>query len=195
MRSGSPRASARCCAGGTRSPRPTASARCPGTPAANERRRPRRAVPPHRRFPAPRSVHSTTAGCATAWKRRPVRQNDPRAVIGEGGATMPESWSPKRERQYQHIKDSQLDKGASEEEAEEIAARTVNKTRAQEGESDEAARASLEDKPPSERGGERSHSGSAGRTKAQLYEDARRQGVEGRSTMSKDELEDALEDR
>ena len=68
---------------------------------------------------------------------------------------MPESWSAKRERQYQHIKESQLDKGVSEDEAEEIAARTVNKTRAQEGESDDASRTSLEDKSPSERGGER----------------------------------------
>lgn len=108
---------------------------------------------------------------------------------------MPEAWSAKRERQFQHIKDSQLDKGVPEDEAEEIAARTVNKTRAQEGESDEASRTSLEDKSPSERGGERSHSGAKGRTKEQLYQDARRQGVEGRSTMDKDELEDAVDDR
>lgn len=108
---------------------------------------------------------------------------------------MPEAWSEKRERQYQHIKEGQLDKGVPEDEAEEIAARTVNKTRAQEGESEEAGRTSLEDKPPSERGGERSHSGAQGRTKEQLYEDARRQGVEGRSTMDKDELEEAVEDR
>ncbi|MEJ6544370.1 plasmid stabilization protein [Brachybacterium paraconglomeratum] len=108
---------------------------------------------------------------------------------------MPEAWNEKRDRQYQHIKDGQLDKGVPEDEAEEIAARTVNKTRAQQGESEEASRTSLEDKSPSERGGERSHSGAKGRTKEQLYEDARRQGVEGRSTMTKDELEDALEDR
>ena len=108
---------------------------------------------------------------------------------------MPEAWSAKREHQYQHIKDSQLDKGVSEDEAEEIAARTVNKTRAQEGESEEASRTSLEDKSPSERGGERSHSSAKGRTKEQLYQDARRQGVEGRSTMDKDELEDAVDDR
>ncbi|MCT1910336.1 MULTISPECIES: plasmid stabilization protein [Brachybacterium] len=108
---------------------------------------------------------------------------------------MPEAWSAKRERQFQHIKDSQLDKGVPEDEAEEIAARTVNKTRAQEGESEEASRTSLEDKSPSERGGERSHSGAKGRTKEQLYQDARRQGVEGRSEMDKDELEDAVDDR
>lgn len=108
---------------------------------------------------------------------------------------MPEAWSAKREHQYQHIKDSQLDKGVPKDEAEEIAARTVNKTRAQEGESEEASRTSLEDKSPSERGGERSHSGAKGRTKEQLYQDARRQGVEGRSEMDKDELEDAVDDR
>ncbi|MEE1618325.1 plasmid stabilization protein [Brachybacterium sp. J153] len=108
---------------------------------------------------------------------------------------MPEAWSAKRERQYEHIKQSQLDRGVSADEAEEIAARTVNKTRAQEGESEEASRTSLEDKSPSERGGERSHSGARGRTKEQLYQDARRQGVEGRSTMDKDELEQAVEDR
>ena len=71
----------------------------------------------------------------------------------------------------------------------------MNKTRAQEGESDEASRTSTEDRSPSERGGERSHSGAQGRTKEQLYEDAKREGVEGRSTMDKDELKDAVEDR
>ena len=108
---------------------------------------------------------------------------------------MPEAWSAKRERQYEHIKQSQLDRGVSADEAEEVAARTVNKTRSQEGESEEASRTSLEDKSPSERGGERSHSGARGRTKEQLYQDARRQDVEGRSTMDKDELEQAVEDR
>src|SRR5699024_3476458 len=92
---------------------------------------------------------------------------------------MPEEWSRKRERQYQHTKDGQLDKGASEDEAEEIAARTVNKTRAQKGESEEASRTSVEDKSPSERGGERSHSGAQGRTKDQLYEDAKRRASRG----------------
>lgn len=108
---------------------------------------------------------------------------------------MPDAWSEKRERQYDHVKHSQLDQGRTTKEAEEVAARTVNKTRAQEGESEEASRTSLEDKSPSERGGERSGSGPRGRTKDQLYEDAKRQGVDGRSTMTKDELEDAVEDR
>lgn len=108
---------------------------------------------------------------------------------------MPDAWSTERERQYSHIKESLEDRGRSEDEAEEIAARTVNKTRAQEGESEEASRTSLEDKPPSQRGGERSHAGPQGRTKEQLYQDAQRQGVEGRSSMDKDELKDAVEDR
>jgi len=108
---------------------------------------------------------------------------------------MPDAWSDKRERQYDHVKEGLEDKGRSEDEAEEIAARTVNKTRAQEGESEEASSTSTDDKSPAERGGERSHSGPQGRTKDQLYEDAKREGVEGRSSMDKDELKDAVEDR
>lgn len=108
---------------------------------------------------------------------------------------MPEAWSEKRERQYQHVKDGAKERGESEETAEEIAARTVNKTRAQEGEAEEASSISTQDKPPSERGGERSHSGPQGRTKDQLYQDAQREGVEGRSTMDKEQLKNALDDR
>lgn len=108
---------------------------------------------------------------------------------------MPEAWSAKRERQYEHIKESVQEQGRSEETAEEIAARTVNKTRAQEGEAAESSRRSREDTPSSVRGGRNSHTGPQGRTRDQLYEDARRQGVEGRSTMSKAELEEAVEDR
>lgn len=107
---------------------------------------------------------------------------------------MPETWSAKRERQYEHVKESVLDQGRSEDTAEEIAARTVNKTRAQAGEAKEASRTSLEDKSPSERGGERSHQGPQGRTKDQLYQDAKREGIEGRSDMTKDELQDALDE-
>ncbi|WP_394215224.1 plasmid stabilization protein [Brachybacterium vulturis] len=108
---------------------------------------------------------------------------------------MPEAWSRKRERQYQHVKDGQVDKGVPEDEAEEIAARTVNKTRAQEGEAEEASRTSLDDQSPAQRGGRRSRSGAQGRTKEQLYEDAKRQDVEGRSSMTKEELREAVEDR
>lgn len=108
---------------------------------------------------------------------------------------MPDAWNAKRERQYEHVKEGLEDKGRSEDEAEEIAARTVNKTRAQEGESEEASRTSTEDKSPAERGGEHSHSGPQGRTKDQLYEDAKRQDVEGRSSMDKAELKDEVEKR
>ncbi|MER7763931.1 plasmid stabilization protein [Streptomyces sp. NPDC097619] len=105
---------------------------------------------------------------------------------------MPRGSSPKRERQYEHIKESVLARGESEDTAEEIAARTVNKERARAGESRTASRSSLEDISSGRRGGLRSHSGAAGRTKAQLYEEARRRGIEGRSRMDKAELERAL---
>lgn len=103
-----------------------------------------------------------------------------------------QAWSKKRERQYEHIRDSKLDAGASRDEAEEIAARTVNKERARAGESDQASRTSTQDMSSSRRGGKRSHSGAGGRTKAQLYEEAKRKGVKGRSTMTKKELEQAV---
>jgi len=106
---------------------------------------------------------------------------------------MPQAqWSPKRERQYEHIKDSLLERGSKESTAEEIAARTVNKERAQHGEAREASRATLQDMPAPKRGGEHSHRGPQGRTYAQLYEDARSAGLKGRSHMSKAQLEQAL---
>ncbi|MDT7655709.1 MAG: hypothetical protein QOF38_424 [Pseudonocardiales bacterium] len=105
-----------------------------------------------------------------------------------------QAWSKKRERQYEHIKDSQVQRGTGEGRAEEIAARTVNKNRAQAGESDQASRTSTEDISPQRRGGKRSHSGSGGRTKEQLYQDAKRHGVKGRSKMSKAQLERAVPD-
>jgi hypothetical protein len=105
---------------------------------------------------------------------------------------MPEQWSRKRERQYEHIKESQQERGAGERRAKEIAARTVNKERAQRGESEQASRTSLNDVSPGHRGGKRSHSGPGGRTKEQLYQDAKRQGVKGRSKMTKSQLEQAV---
>jgi hypothetical protein len=105
----------------------------------------------------------------------------------------PQEWSDKRERQYRKIKDSAQERGESEDRAEEIAARTVNKERARAGEAKESSKTSTEDMSSSERGGKRSHSGAQGRTKDQLYEEAKRKGVEGRSTMSKKELKDAVD--
>jgi hypothetical protein len=103
------------------------------------------------------------------------------------------SWSPKRERQYEHIKESLDDRGYSEDAAEEIAARTVNKECARSGESLTASRTSTRDISSSRRGGLRSHRGAGGRTRDQLYAEARRRGVRGRSSMSKAELERALQ--
>ena len=106
---------------------------------------------------------------------------------------MPEAWSAKRERQYEHIKDGLVDRGRSEDTAEEIAARTVNKERARAGEAREASRSSLDDISSGRRGGLRSHRGPGGRTKAQLYNEARQRGIPGRSSMSKAELERAVD--
>jgi hypothetical protein len=102
------------------------------------------------------------------------------------------SWTAKRGRQYEHIKSGLLKKGRSEDKAEEIAARTVNKVRAQQGESKTASRTSVEDLSPARRGGLRSHQGAVGRTFKQLYNEARQRGVPGRSKMTKAELERAL---
>jgi len=99
----------------------------------------------------------------------------------------------KRARQYEHIKDSLEDRGTSEERAEEIAARTVNKERARHGEAQTSSRLSREDMSSGRRGGIRSHrKGPRGRTKDQLYEEARRRNVRGRSKMTKAQLERAL---
>lgn len=103
-----------------------------------------------------------------------------------------EAWNKKRERQYEHIKEGLEDRGRDEDTAEEIAARTVNKERARSGEAEESSRTSTEDISSSRRGGLRSHSGSQGRTKEQLYNEAREKGVEGRSKMNKRELEKAV---
>ena len=107
---------------------------------------------------------------------------------------MPRSWSDKRERQYEHIKEGQKEQGASTGRAKEIAARTVNKNRARSGESRTASRTSVKDKSPQQRGGERSgnRKGPGGPTKAQLYNEARQRNIRGRSKMSKKELAKAL---
>jgi plasmid stabilization system protein ParE len=103
------------------------------------------------------------------------------------------AWSPKRERQYEHVKEGLEQRGTSEDTAEEIAARTVNKERARAGEAKEVSRTSIVDISSGRRGGLRSHSGSGGRTYDQLRNEAKDRGIKGRSTMSKAQLERALE--
>ncbi|MFG2720201.1 plasmid stabilization protein [Streptomyces sp. NPDC048416] len=105
---------------------------------------------------------------------------------------MPSGSSPKRERQYEHIKESAEDRGASSKRAKEIAARTVNKERARSGESKTASKSSTQDMSSSKRGGQRSHSGSQGPTYDQLYSEAQRRNVHGRSSMDKAQLKRAL---
>jgi len=102
------------------------------------------------------------------------------------------AWNKKRERQYEHIKEGLEDQGRSEDLAEEIAARTVNKERARSGEAKTASRSSVKDMSSSRRGGLRSHTGPGGRTKEQLYNEARRKGIKGRSRMNKAQLARAV---
>ena len=103
-----------------------------------------------------------------------------------------QAWNKKRERQYEHVKEGVLERGESEDSAEEIAARTVNKERARHGESRQASRTSTKDISSGRRGGLRSHKGAGGRTREQLYEEAKDKGIEGRSQMNKAQLERAL---
>lgn len=105
---------------------------------------------------------------------------------------MPRGSSRKRERQYEHIKDSARSRGESPKRATEIAARTVNKERARSGESRSASRSSVKDMSSSRRGGQRSHSGAGGPTYEQLYNQAKQRGIKGRSSMNKTQLQKAL---
>ncbi len=105
---------------------------------------------------------------------------------------MPAGSSPKRERQYEHIKKSAQDRGESTSRAEEIAARTVNKERARSGESKSASRTSTQDMSSGKRGGQRSGKGSQGPTRDQLYEEAKKRNIHGRSDMNKSQLKQAL---
>ena len=102
------------------------------------------------------------------------------------------AWSKKRERQYDHIKEGLEERGKSEDVAEEIAARTVNKERARHGEAKTASRSSTHDISSGRRGGLRSHKGEGGRTRDQLYAEAKRKNIKGRSKMNKAELEQAV---
>jgi hypothetical protein len=103
-----------------------------------------------------------------------------------------QQWSEKRERQYEHVKEGLLERGRPAQEAEEIAARTVNKERARSGESRSKSRTSTEDISSGRRGGLRSHRGVGGPTYDQLYNEARQRGVKGRSRMNKAELARAV---
>jgi hypothetical protein len=102
------------------------------------------------------------------------------------------TWNDKRERQYEHIKKGLLERGEDDDTAEEIAARTVNKERARAGEADESSRTSTRDISSGRRGGLRSHRGRGGRTRDQLYNEARAKNIKGRSKMNKAELERAV---
>jgi hypothetical protein len=104
----------------------------------------------------------------------------------------PQAWTKKRERQYEHIKEGLQEHGRSESVAEEIAARTVNKERARAGEAREASRTSTDDISSGRRGGLRSHKGPGGRTRDQLYEEAKHKNIKGRSRMNKAELARAV---
>lgn len=103
-----------------------------------------------------------------------------------------QQWSKKRERQYDHIKSGLKDRGYKDDTAEEIAARTVNKERARSGESKQKSKSSTDDISSGRRGGKRSGSGPGGRTKEQLYNEAKKKNVKGRSSMTKSELEKAV---
>ena len=104
-----------------------------------------------------------------------------------------QAWSKKRERQYDHIKEGLEDRGRSEDVAEEIAARTVNKERARHGEAQQASKSSTDDISSGRRGGLRSHTGAGGRTRDQLYNEAKRRNIKGRSNLSKAQLERAVD--
>ena len=107
-----------------------------------------------------------------------------------------EAWSDKRERQYEHIKESAKERGASTDRAQEIAARTVNKERARAGEASQSSHSSREDISSGRRGGLRSGTARPrGRTKEQLYNEAKRMGIEGRSKMNKAQLQRAVDRR
>jgi len=104
-------------------------------------------------------------------------------------------WTAKEDRQYEHIKDAERERGVPLKTSKEIAARTVNKERARKGETRTASRSSVRDISSSRRGGLRSHRGAGGRTRDQLYNEAKHMGIEGRSKMNKQQLERAVNRR
>jgi hypothetical protein len=106
---------------------------------------------------------------------------------------MPREWTTTQERKYEHIVDSKRDRGVSTDLAKEIAARTINKERARKGQTKTASRSSIDDISSSRRGGLRSAGGARGRTRDQLYNEARQMGIEGRSKMNKEQLRRAVD--
>lgn len=133
-----------------------------------------------------RDLFSRADGGYRVQERDPIR-NEEVPVIPQ------QAWSTKRERQYQHIKESQRERGVGEDRAEEIAARTVDKERARKGEATTSSRLSRTDMSSGRRGGQRAHrKGPRGLTRDQLYEEARHRNITGRSTMSKEQLAHAL---
>jgi plasmid stabilization system protein ParE len=102
-------------------------------------------------------------------------------------------WTDKQERKYEHIKEGAKDRGASTRRAKEIAARTVQKERARKGQTKTSSKLSRTDISSSRRGGLRSHGGPRGRTRDQLYNEAKNLGIRGRSSMSKDQLRRAVD--
>ncbi len=141
---------------------------------------------------APWRVHRHAHGPGRCACGRGMRGSARPGTTDElSGVDMPRgAWGAKRERQYEHIKEGLQDRGNPR--AEEIAARAVNKERARAGESRTASRSSTHDMSCAKRGGRRSHSGSGGPTKQQLYNEAKHKGVPGRSRMSKAELRKAV---
>jgi len=107
---------------------------------------------------------------------------------------MPDQWTAKQERKYEHIAESERDQGRSNKRAKEIAARTVNKERARKGQTQTASRSSISDMSSSQRGGQRSGTNRIkGRTREQLYNEARQRGIKGRSSMNKEQLRRAVD--
>jgi hypothetical protein len=106
---------------------------------------------------------------------------------------MPLGWTDTQERKYEHIVDSVRDRGVGTDRAKEIAARTINKERARKGQTKTASRSSIDDISSSRRGGLRSAGGARGRTRDQLYNEARQMGIDGRSKMNKEQLRRAVD--
>src|SRR5262245_29507231 len=145
--------------------------------------------PPHPGDPQPPQPDPNRP--SPPWPVEPKAQSDTQLTYQEDDMSvqsddrLPDAWSDERKRQYEYIKEGVLDRGEDEDTAEEIAARTVNKERAQAGEAETSSPLSREDMSASRRGGLRSHKGPGGRTYRQLYEEARQRKLAGRSAMNK----------